>query len=118
MGILVYEVFVILSTTNMLKCYIPGKLILGHDIIIPIKYNMDCKLICQKNQAQINKGNNRESMKILDYDYKVCDKIMLINRSAYKYKTPFKGLNSIIKICTNGRVVLEIGSTRVVLTCV
>ena len=38
MGILAAAAFAILSTTNRQKSYIPGKLIFGRDIIIPIKH--------------------------------------------------------------------------------
>ena len=31
-------------------------------------------------------------MKILDYNYKVGDNIILNNKAASKYETPFKGL--------------------------
>ena len=30
-------------------------------------------------------------MNRVDYDYKVSEKVMLINISAYKYETPYKG---------------------------
>ena len=30
-------------------------------------------------------------MTIVYYNYKVVDKIIIINKSAYKYKTPYKG---------------------------
>ena len=33
--------FVIISTTDRLKAYIPGQLIFGRDIILPIKRTMD-----------------------------------------------------------------------------
>ena len=36
---------------------------------------------------------------------------MLINKSAYKRKTLYKGLYEINKICTNGMVTLQIGYT-------
>ena len=47
----------ILSTTNRLKCYSPGKLIFVHDMILPIKHMVDWRLIRQQNPAQINKDN-------------------------------------------------------------
>ena len=52
------------------------------DIILPIKYNVGWVLIRQKNQAQINKDNNCKNIKIVYYDYKVGDKVMLKNKAA------------------------------------
>ena len=48
-GILVASEFKILSTTNILKGYIPGQLLFGHDMILPIKHKVDWELICQRN---------------------------------------------------------------------
>ena len=44
-GSLSAAAFVILSTTNGLKGYIPGKLVFGHDLILHIKRRVDWKLI-------------------------------------------------------------------------
>ena len=40
--------FKICSTTIMLKGYSLGPLVFGRDMITPMKYNVDWKLICQK----------------------------------------------------------------------
>ena len=53
------------------------QLIFGWDTIILIKHNMYRELIRQRKQAQINKYNIRENIHIVDYDYKVRDKVML-----------------------------------------
>ena len=47
--ILLSSDFAIHSTTNSLKCYSPGQLVFGRDMIIPKKYKMDWESICQKN---------------------------------------------------------------------
>ena len=59
MGILATEDFVILSTKNSLKCYTLVQLFFGHDMILHIKHNADWGLICQLEQAQINKDHKR-----------------------------------------------------------
>ena len=46
-------------------------------------------------------------MKIVKYTYKVGDKIMLINKEAYKLKTLYKGPYEIIKMWTNGMVTIQ-----------
>ena len=69
----------------MQKGYSPGQLIFGRDMILPIKYTVDWELICQQNKTQINKDNIRENRKRVDHDYKVIEKVMISNNSAYKY---------------------------------
>ena len=49
LGILSAEAFSILSTKNGLKVYIPGKLVFGRDMIIPIKHTVDWELIHHQN---------------------------------------------------------------------
>ena len=55
--ILAAAAFVIISSTNRLKCYSPGQLVFERDIILPIKHEVDWWLIRQWKQAQINKDN-------------------------------------------------------------
>ena len=50
-GILTAAAFVIFSTENRLKYYIPGQLVFGRDIILLIKYTVDKELIRQRKQA-------------------------------------------------------------------
>ena len=68
MGILVAAELAIQSITNILKGYTPGQLIFGHDTIIPIRKIADRELILQWKKAKINKYNNCENVKILDWD--------------------------------------------------
>ena len=44
--------FVIFSSTNGGKCYIPGQLLFGRDVIHPIKHKVDWESIHQRKQAQ------------------------------------------------------------------
>ena len=52
-------------------------------------------------------------MKIFNYDYKIGDKFMVRNKSAYKYETPYKGPYGINQPWTNGMVALEIVATKI-----
>ena len=40
---------------------------------------------------QVNKDNIRKNSKIAYHDYKVGDKVMIVNNSAFKYETPYNG---------------------------
>ena len=96
----------------MEKVYSPGQLLSFRDIIIMIKHKVDWELLCQKNQAQINKYNILENRHRLDFDYKVRDKIMLTKHTAYKYETPYMVTFVIKKYFANGTVKLQNGATQ------
>ena len=84
LGILDSSSFAIISTKE-LKGYIPGQLVFGCDMILPIKYTVGWELIRQRNQTQINKYNIHRNRNRVDHDYNVRDKFMLNNHTAYKY---------------------------------
>ena len=107
LGISSASAFIILSTKDGLKCYSPGQLVFGRDIILLIKYMVDWELIRQGKQTQINKYNIRKNRKQVDHDYKVGDKIMLNNHAAYKYKTPYKGPFFITRCWANGAIRIQ-----------
>ena len=75
-------------------------------MILPIKHKVDWQLIGQKNQMHINKYDIRKNVKLVDHDYKVRDKVMLNNHSAYKNEIPHKGPFLITPCWTNDMVSL------------
>ena len=91
MGILAASAFVIFSTISRQKGYSLGKLIFGCDMILLINYRVNWELMCQQKQTQINKDNAHENKHRVEYDYKVGDKVMLTDHTAYKYENPYKG---------------------------
>ena len=99
------------STTNMQNGYSPFQFIFGYDIILPIKHRVDWQLIRYQKQTQVNKYNTRKNRHRVDYDYKVGDKVMITQHTAYKYKTPYIGPFVITKFWTNGMISLKIGAT-------
>ena len=46
----------------------------------------------QRKQAQIKKYVIRENSTIIDHDYSIGDKVMVIRNQYYKYETPFQVL--------------------------
>ena len=60
-------------------------------MILPINYVVDWRYNRQNKQTQINRYVTRENTTRINHDYRVGDKVMTKNRSAYKYKTPFRG---------------------------
>ena len=84
--------FEICSITSRQKGYNPGQLIFGRDMIIPIKHRVDWGLLRQQKQTQVIRYIAHENKQRVDYDYKIKDKVMLTNYSAYKYETPYRGI--------------------------
>ena len=60
-------------------------------MILLINKNVDWESICQKNQAQLNKYNIHENVKIVKNYCKSGDKVILNNKAAYKYESPYNG---------------------------
>ena len=89
LDILAAEAFTIGSTENRLKFNIPVQLLFGRDMILPIKHTADWELIHQKNQSKININKINKNSKICDHEYKVGDKVMLNNNSAFKCDSPY-----------------------------
>ena len=69
-------------TTNGFKCYSTGQNLFGCDTILPIKHKVDREFIHQQNKRQIIKYNILKNSNLIDHNYKVGDKVMLINNAA------------------------------------
>ncbi len=57
----------------------PGAAIFGHDILFDILFVADWHKIGEQRQSLTDHGNQREIAKRIDCDYKVGDKVLLIN---------------------------------------
>ena len=79
-------------------------------MILPINHVGYWRYICQRKKTQINKDVTRENTTRIDHDYRVGDKVMTNDRSAYKYKTLFRSPYEIIHVWKNGTVTLRMGS--------
>ena len=75
------ELFAICSTTSRQKCYSTVQLVLGRGMNILIKQRVDWESIRQRKKTQNNKDNTHENKQRVDYDYKVGDKVILLNHT-------------------------------------
>ena len=82
-------------------------------MILPTKHKVYWELKRQKKWTQIDRDNDRENKHRVDYDYKVGDKVMLTNHTAYKYETPYKGSFAITQCFTNVTVNLQCGAIQI-----
>ena len=109
MGILVAAAFAVRSTYQTTKGKSPGQLVFGRDMILPINHLADWRYIRQHKQTQIDNYVIWENTTRIDHDYRVGDKILIKDRSAYKYETPFKGLYEKFQTWTNGTINVQTG---------
>jgi hypothetical protein len=90
----------------------PGAAIFGQDMLFDIPVIADWRKIGDRRQLLTNHGNQWENAKRIDYDYKVGDKVLVINEgvlrkaeSAYR-KEPW----AIITVHTNGTIRIQRGT--------
>jgi hypothetical protein len=100
------------STYHMVLKASPGAAIFGQDVLFDIPFVADWHKIGEQRQSLTNCGNQRKNAKQIDYDYKVGDKVLLINEgilckaeSAYG-KEPW----TITTVHTNGTIRIQSGT--------
>jgi hypothetical protein len=63
---------------TVLKAF-PGAAFFGQDMLFDILFVADCRKIGEQRQSLTDRGNQRKNAKCIDYDYKVGDKVLVIN---------------------------------------
>ena len=106
MGILASTAFVVRSMYHSTKQKIPVQLVFGQEVILPINHVADWGYIHYHKQTQIDKNILLENNTRIDHNYRVGYQVMMGSKSAFKYKTPFKGMYEIFQTCTNSPVTL------------
>ena len=84
MVILAADVSVVRSTYHRTTGKIPGQLLFGRDMILPIKHIADCKYIRHIKQAQIEKDVIRKKSTTIDHNYRVGDRVMVKKHTYFK----------------------------------
>jgi hypothetical protein len=69
----------ICSTYHTVLKASPGAAIFGQDRLFNIPFVADWHKIGERRQSLTNHGNQRNNAKQIDYDYKVGDKVLVIN---------------------------------------
>ena len=95
MEILLAAAFAVRATYNRTKQKIPGQLVFGREMILPINHLANWRSICQRKQAQMDKDVIRENSTKVNHDYIIGDWVMVRKKYDFKYETPFKGLYEI-----------------------
>ena len=101
--------FAIRSTYHTTLQSTPGQLVFGRDMIFPIEHVADWQLIKNRKQSLINKNNEKENAKRVDYDYKIGDSVLIYAPNPTKMEQPREGPYSIVQVHANGTVTLQKG---------
>jgi hypothetical protein len=101
--------FAIRSTYHTTLKATPGQLVFQRDMILPIEHIADWQMIKHRKQQLINKNNERENAKRINYDYKVGDRVLIYTPDPNKMEQPREGPYPVIQVHTNGTVTLQKG---------
>ncbi len=100
------------SAYHMVLKASPGAAIFGQDMLFDILFVADWRKIGERRQSLTDRGNQGENTKQFDYDYKVRDKVLVINEgilrkaeSAYS-KEPW----TITTVHMNGTIRIQRGT--------
>ena len=86
----------------------PAQLVFGRDMILPISVQADWNRIKNRKQKEINRNNERENQKRIDYTYKAGNKIWLKKEGIQrKLSAPRNGPYTITKVYNNGNLEVQ-----------
>jgi hypothetical protein len=91
----------------------PAQLVFGRDMIFNIKTVVNWDLIRKRKQSQVDFDNERENKRRISYDYKVGQRVYLVNTDIKrKCQVPHEGPYVITDVFTNGTVRIQRGITN------
>jgi hypothetical protein len=105
----------ICSTYHTVLKAFSGAAILGRDMLFDIPFEADWHKIGEQRQSLTNRGNQRKNAKRIDYDYKVGDKVLLINEGILRKAKSEYGKEpwTITTVHTNGTIRIQCGTKMV-----
>ena len=90
----------------------PGAAIFGQDMLFDIPFIADWRKIGDRQQLLTDRGNQRENAKRIDYDYRVGDKVLVINEGILRKAESAYGKEpwTITTVHTNGTIRIQRGT--------
>ncbi len=90
----------------------PGEAIFGCNMLFNILFEADWHNIGEQRQSLTNRGNQRKRAKHIDYDYKVGDKVLVINEGILRKAEFAYGREpwTITTVHTNGTIRIQCGT--------
>jgi hypothetical protein len=101
----------ICSTYHRLLKASPGTAIFGCDMLFDIPFMADWNKIGERRQSLTDCGNQRKKAKCIDYNYKVIDKVLLINEGILRKAESAcsKKPSTITTVHMNGTIRIQCG---------
>ena len=110
-AILASVAYAVRSTYHTTLQATPAQLIFGRDMIYPVEYVAEWDVLRQKKQKIIDQNNVRENSRRIDFDYRVGQKILIINTDIQrKLDNPTTGPYEITDVFSNGTVTIRRGN--------
>ena len=104
-GILSATMFALRATVHTTSQYTPAQLVFGRDSVLNVRHEANWKLIKERKQKLINRGNERENKNRVLHEYKVGDKVLLKNAWKTKFnQDAYIGPYTITAVRNNGTV--------------
>jgi hypothetical protein len=90
----------------------PGAAIFGQDMLFNILFKADWHRIGERRQSLTNRGNQCENAKRIDYDYKVGDRVLVINKGILRKAESAYGKEpwTITTVHMNGTIRIQCGT--------
>ncbi len=90
----------------------PGSAIFGWDMLFDILFVVDWRKIGEWRQSLPNRGNQQENAKQIDYNYKVGDKVLVINKGTLRKAESAYGKEpwTITTVHTNETIRIQCGT--------
>ena len=97
--------YVIRSTYHTTLKATPAQLVFGRDMVQPVTYVAEWKLIRNRKQTLIDKNNIRENSTRVEFDYIVGQRVLLLNTDIHrKMDNPTQGPYEIVQVHTHGTI--------------
>ena len=104
-GILSATMFALRATVHTTSQYTPAQLVFGRDSVLNVRHEANWKLIKERKQKLINRGNERENKNRVLHEYKIGDKVLLKNAWKTKFnQDAYIGPYTITAVRNNGTV--------------
>jgi hypothetical protein len=90
----------------------PGAAIFGQDMLFNIPFMADWRKIGERRQSLTDRGNQHKNAKCIDYNYKVGDKVLVINGGILRKAESTYGKEpwTITTVHTNGTIRIQCGT--------
>ena len=109
-GILSATMFAVRSTVHTTNMATPMQLVFGRDAMLNVLHEANWRYIKDRKQKFININNKKENSKRIPHEYKVGEKVLILNESRTKYGTDaYSGPYTVKEVRNNGTLRIQAG---------